>query len=155
MRRIFYFVLSAILFIQITACQTYSSVSFELEFEESAMAKKEDGQWKKVSDQVFQKGDIVGMVLLNVSGFKKDDSGKNWVELGVEIKDSEGNIVLSQEDLLGEAGKKVMENNTEESLIGLVDTSKELEPGKYHFKLKVYDKIGGGKIESTRSFTLK
>jgi len=155
MRKIFYFVLSVMLLIQITGCQTYTSVSLGLKFEKSIMAKEVDGQWHKVSDQVFQKGDIVGLVLLNVSGFKKDDGGKNWVELGVEIKDSEGNVVLSQEDLLGEAGKKEMENNVEESLVGFVDTNKELEPGKYHFKLKVYDKIGGGTIESTRSFDLE
>ena len=83
MRRILCFVLSILLLIQITACQTYSSISLGLKFEESAMAKKEDAM-VKVSDQVF-KGDIVGMVLLNVSGSKK----RQWKELGglgVEIK---------------------------------------------------------------------
>jgi len=143
-----------LLIAQLAAC-IETSVSLGLSFEKSIIAKKVDGKWQPVENQKFKKGDKIGLVLLNVSGFKKDKNGLNWMDLDVEVKDSNGKIILTQTGLLGESGRMDFKNNVAESPVGSFVTNNTIASGKYNIKVTVHDKIGGGKTENSRSFQLE
>lgn len=149
------FSLCVLLTIQLTGCRTETSLSTGLSFKNSILAKKVDGSWSEVTDAKFAKGDTVGLVLLNVSGFKKGEDGLNWMDIDVELQDSNGTVVSIDKGLLGESGKMVLENNIAESPVGSFYTSTDIPSGKYNIKVTVYDRIGGGKVVCSKSFYIE
>ena len=126
-----------------------------LQIEKSVLAKKAGGTWHPVKDASFQKGDVVGLIFLNVRGFEKGKDGLNWMDLDIEVKSSEGEVILEQSDMLGEKGHVKMKNNLAESPVGSFNTTPEMESGKYTIKLTVKDKVGGDIASESKSFTLE
>ena len=156
MRKIFLFVtISIFIILQLTGCKTETSLSLGLSYEDAVLAKKVDGSWNAVKDTKFAKGDTVGLVLLNVSGFKKGEDGLNWMDIDVEVKDTEGKIILDEKGLLGDSGKMELENNIAKSPVWSFATNSDLASGKYNIKVTVHDKIGGGKVMKSMSFNLE
>jgi hypothetical protein len=135
-------------------CQE-TSTSFGLEIEDTVLAKKEAGTWQPVKEAKFKKGDEIGLVLLNVKGFKKGKDGLNRIDLDVQVKGPDGEIILEKKNILGEAGHVNLKNNIAESPVGSFSTTPELESGKYTIKVTIKDKIGGGSASTSKSFTLE
>ena len=149
------FSISILVILQLVGCRTQTTLNVGLSFEDSVLAKQVDGKWNVVKDTKFAKGDTIGLILLNVSGFKKGDDGLNWMDIDVEAKDSEGKVILDQKGLLGESGKMELENNIAKSPVGNIVTTDKFPAGKYDIKVTVHDKIGGGKAVNSRSFFIE
>lgn len=126
-----------------------------LTIQDSALAKRGAETWKRAKDGTFQKGDMVGLVLLNVSGFEKGDDGLNRMDLDIEVKGPDGEIISAKSDILGEEGHANLENNTAESPIGTFNTTPELESGEYTIELTVKDKVGKSRASRRKTFTLE
>jgi len=137
------------------ACRGSSSLSVGLSAEDIVLAIKTDGQWDVVESNVFQRGDIIGLVMLNVSGFKKGDDGLNWMEIDLQVKGPDGEVVLDEKELLGEAGHIDMENNTAESPLGSFYTQDDMPTGEYVMKVTLYDKVGKGNIAHSEKIIIE
>lgn len=136
-------------------CQVETSTSFGLEIQDSVLAKKEADGWQPVSDEAFKKGDVVGLVLMNVKGFEKGDDGLNKMDLDVKVKGPNSEVILDKKDMLEAAGHVDLENNIAKSPVGSFSTSSEMESGKYTIKVTIRDEIGGGSASKSKSFTLQ
>lgn len=73
----------------------------------------------------------------------------------MEVTDPDGKVILSEAGLLGDAGHIALENNSAGSPYGSCTNTAELAPGKYKFKLTIYDKIGNGRASQNAFFTLE
>lgn len=143
------------LIILFPACRASTSLSVGLSPDDTVLAIKTDDQWQVVDSNVFQRGDIIGLVMLNVSGFKKGEDGLNWMDIDLEVKGPDGAVILDEKELLGEAGHIDMENNTAESPLGSFYTTEELEPGEYVMKVTLYDKVGKGSTSHSEKIILE
>lgn len=133
-----------------------TSTSLGLTIENSCFATvDEEGLLNPVETDVFKRGEEINFVLINVKTFKKGEDGLNWFDIDMEISDIDGNTVLSAEELLGENGHLNLENNTAESPYAILSQTQNLQPGKYRFKVKIYDKVGNGKATKSKVFTLE
>jgi hypothetical protein len=137
------------------ACRASTSLSVGLSVDDAVLAAKTDDQWQVVEDNVFQRGDIIGLVMLNVSGFKKGEDGLNWMDLDLVVKGPDGAVILDEKELLGEAGHIDMPDNTAKSPVGSFYTTDELEPGDYVIKVTLYDKVGKGSTTHTKKIILE
>jgi len=127
-----------------------------LTIEKHVFAKtNESGNLNQVDNPVFNIGEEVNYVLINVSGFKKGDDGLNWFDLDMEVTNEADSLILDQKGLLGEGGHIDLPDNIAESPYGIFSTSSVLRPGKYRIKLTITDKIGSGKASSSSTFVLK
>lgn len=135
---------------------TAQSAGNKLTVKGATLAKKDSkGKIIPIKDGVFKRGEDIHLVLVEVGKFKKGKDGKNWLDMGIQVKDPKGNVVLSKPSLLGEKGRRVLENDVASSPYGTVNTTATTPPGKYEISLTVYDKVGGGNITASTSFNLK
>jgi hypothetical protein len=146
----------ALMSIVLISC-TSTSTSKLISIEDHTFARTGDGdQLVTVDDPaVFKRGDAVHLILQNVGPFKKDDAGLNWFDLDMEITGPDGVILLSQTGMLGDGGHIALEKNRAKSPYATFTTTPDIAPGKYKFKLTIYDKIGSGKASLTGIFTLE
>lgn len=109
-----------------------------------------------VNEPVFAvKGEQVIMVLEKVGKFK-DSKGKHWFDLDIFVEASDGKRVFSREKYLGDAGKgKLSGGILERYNVAINPGPMGFSPGKYTFKVIVYDKIGGQEATVTKEFVLK
>lgn len=145
------------LFFLITNCsKTDTSTSFLISVEDSLFARTgADGNLVRADSNVFKRGEVVNLVLLNVGKFKKGEDGKHWFDIDMEVTGPKGEVILSKQGLLGENGHILLPNDTAESPYGIFSTTEELEPGIYKMRLTIYDRVGKGKATVTKSFTLE
>lgn len=136
---------------------TSNSTSKLISIEDYTFALSGDGdQLIPIDDPaVFKRGDAVHLVLLYVGPFKKGDDGLNWFDLDMEIIGPDDTILLSQTGMLGDAGHVALVNNMAKSPYATYTTTSDIAPGKYKFKLTIYDKVGNGKASQTAAFTLE
>jgi len=135
---------------------TSSSTSLLIGIDDYSFARTgEDGRPVTIDDPVFQRGEDVHLVLLNVGPFKKDDEGLHWIDMDMEITGPDGTVVLAANNLLGENGHLTLENNYAPTPYATFSTTTDLTPGKYKFKAVIYDKVGSGKATQTATFTLE
>jgi hypothetical protein len=146
----------ALISVVLISC-TSTSTSRLISIEDHTFARTGDGdQLIPIDDPaVFRKGDAVHLVLQNVGPFKKDDTGLNWFDLDMEIINPDGRILLSQTGMLGDGGHIALKNNRAASPYATFHTTPDITPGKYKFKLTIYDKIGSGKATLTAIFTIE
>lgn len=134
---------------------TETSTSYGLDYDDAFIGIIDSsGAIVPSEDNVFNIGDDVYLVFTNVGTFKRGEDDKNWIEMDIEVKDSSGNIVFSEQDMLGEGGHVFLENDVAPAPYGVISTN-EMEPGKHTMKETIRDKIGSGKITSSIEFTLK
>jgi hypothetical protein len=114
----------------------------------------EDKTLRPVSGDEFERGQVAGLVLRNVSGFEKGPDGKHWFDLSLRIEDAQGRVLFMQEGLLGEGGRGVLPDGIAESPFTYVDTGK-LAPGRYSVELGIYDRLGNGKATARRALVVK
>lgn len=153
---LFRFLCVALMSAELISC-TSTSTSKLISIEDYTFAITGDGdQLITVDDPaVFKRGDAVHLVLLYVGPFKKGDDGLNWFDLDMEITGIDDAILLSQTGLLGDGGHVALVNNMAKSPYATWTTTADIAPGKYKFKLTIYDKIGSGKATRTATFTLE
>ena len=142
-------------FLMMGGCQLETSTSSGLEIQDTVLAKKEADLWQPVPEAIFKKGDTIGIVLLNVKGFKKGDDGLNWLDIDVEVKDPANELILDEKDILGEAGHVNLVDNIAKSPVGYFTTPLESASGKYLLKVTIKDKVGGGEASVSKSFVLE
>jgi hypothetical protein len=114
-----------------------------------------DGKLEPVDENIFKRGENVNLVLLNVKGFKKSSDGKNKFDMDIQVKDSEGKIILSQNNLLGMEGHRDLPGNVARTPYGVFKTSSQLAPGNYTITLTLYDRIGAGVVTKNKTVTLQ
>ncbi len=143
--------------VMLASCSTSTSTSKLISIDDYTFARQGDGdQLATMSNPaVYKRGEVVHLVLFNVGPFKKDDSGLNWFDIDVEITDPDGGILLSEAALLGDGGHLVLENDMASSPEGTFSSTPEMKPGKYRFKMTIYDRIGKGRATQTATFTLE
>ncbi len=146
----------ALMSVVLISC-TSTSTSKLISIEDYTFARTGDSDQLVAVDNpaVFKRGDAVHLVLQNVGPFKKADDGLNWFDLDMEITGPDGVILLSQTGMLGDGGHVALENNRAKSPFATCTTTPDVVPGKYKFKLTIYDKIGSGKATQTAIFTLE
>lgn len=128
----------------------------ELSVEEVLLAKGTGQDLQPVQEPVFQRGETVNMVLLNVSQFEKDAAGKHSFNIDMQVEDPDGKVIFDQQELLGEQGQGIeLANNTAESPYGYFKTTPQMKPGEYTLTLTIYDDIGGGSVTKTETVTLQ
>jgi len=149
--------LIALILVILFSCSTSTSTSKLITIDDYSFARSaNDDQLETIGiPAVYERGETVHFVLFNVGPFKKDDSGLNWFDIDVEITGPDGNILLSETGLLGDGGHLALENDIASSPEGTFSSTPEMAPGKYKFKMTIYDRIGKGRATQTASFTLK
>jgi hypothetical protein len=150
------FLSMALMLIPLISC-TSTSTSKLISIGDHTFARTGDGDKLVPIDDpaVFKRGEAVHLVLQNVGPFKKGDDGLNWFDLDMEITGPDNVILLSQTGMLGDGGHLALENNMAKSPYATCTTTPDVAPGKYKFKLTIYDKIGSGKATETATFTLE
>jgi len=149
------FLFPALIAVAIVSC-TSTSTSKLISIEDYTFARSDStGQLITIDNPVFQRGEPVHMVLLNVGSFKEDDDGLNWFDIDMEVTGPDDAVVISATALLGDNGHLDLENNRASSPYATFSTTDELVPGNYKFKMTIYDKIGSGKATQTAKFTLE
>lgn len=155
MKNFFCVLLGIILLLSLTSCQTSTSFSKGLTVEETLLAKLNGDTWERANDDKFQKGDTIALFFLNVSGFKKDSEGLNWIDIDVEVKGPNGSIILDEKGLLGNSGHIALVDNIAESPYGSFNTDSTIDSGRYVIKVTIHDKIGKGKTVASKSFVIE
>jgi hypothetical protein len=126
-----------------------------LAFERTVLARStKSGSLEAVDDGVFNQGDVVHMVLVNVRGFQAGEDGRHWYDMDVVITGPDGNVVLSGQDVLGETGHVALPDGVASTPYANM-RSAGAPPGKYTFTITIRDKIGGGSATATREFVIR
>jgi len=129
-----------------------------LRIEKSILGIKnpQTGKIDPVSEPVFAQGDIIALELINVGKFKKGSDGLHHFDMDMQIKNSTRRVISSKRGLLGEEGHLLLPDDIAERPSGSINTNVvSLQPGQYSIKLTIYDKVGGGRATSSKTFTLR
>jgi hypothetical protein len=127
-----------------------------LNYEKPVFARvHEDGTIDFLDDPVYVRGEPVHFALMKVGPFEKDEEGKNWVDMDMLVIGPDGDVAMKKENLLGTGGHLVLENDTAPSPSGVYVPTRDVKIGNYTIELKIYDKIGGGEVSDSGTFTLK
>lgn len=128
----------------------------ELNVEQVLLAKGSGDNLQPVEEPVFQRGETVNMVLLNVGKFEKDPAGKNSFNIDMQVEDPDGKVIFDQSKLLGEQGQGIeLTNDTADSPYGYFQSTAQMQPGEYTLTLTIYDEVGGGSVTKTETVTLQ
>ena len=103
---------------------------------------------------VYQRGEPVHFALVNVGPFKRDEEGKNWVDMDLLVKDPAGNVAMKKEHLLGNGGHLKLDNDTAPSPDGVYVPGLNVKLGKYFVSIRIYDRIGGGEVSDSGTFEI-
>lgn len=149
--------LIALIPVILVSCSTSTTTSKLISIDDYTFARTGNGDQLETIGipAVYKRGETVHFVLINVGPFKKDDSGLNWFDIDVEITGPDGGILLSEPGLLGDGGHLALENDIASSPEGTFSSTPEMAPGKYKFKITIYDRIGKGRATQTATFTLE
>jgi hypothetical protein len=137
----------------ISGCgQVETETSFGLSIDDSYFAEiGPNGELIPISDPAYSSGEKVVYALENIGKFEKGNDGLHWLDLDMEVKDSEGNVIYLQRGMLGEGGHVLLNNDIASSPYGAFELADE-QPGTYNIKLTVHDLVGGGSASSSSTF---
>ena len=107
-----------------------------------------------VKEPVFKRGENVYYVMFNVGPFEEGEDGKHWMDVDMQIRGPDKELVLQQENLLGEKGRLYFPEGYAKSPFGAYETTTALKPGRYEMTLSIYDRIGKGVVTKINSFEL-
>ncbi|GAB4294604.1 MAG: hypothetical protein Kow0068_19400 [Marinilabiliales bacterium] len=114
-----------------------------------------NGEFEYVSDDLFNKGETIYLMLFDVSGFKPGKDNLHSLDIDMAIKDAKGNEIYSEKGMLGENGHVSLPNNTAANPYVSYNIPSDLQSGEYSFYVKIYDNIGGGYASVSKKFTVK
>ena len=141
----------------LTACSTQSSTEVGgLSFEGYTFGRSTaDQQIEATETTAFAPGDQIHLILKNVGPFQAGEDGKHRLDMDLEIKNADREIIFEQSDILGEAGVTELEQGIADTPYGTFHSGADLPTGKYTIKLTIHDKVGGGYVSQKASFTLE
>ncbi len=116
--------------------------------------KNAEGKIDLLEDPVFQRGEIVNLVVLNAGTFQKDATGKHRFDIDLVVLDPNDTVALDQKDMLGENGYTVLENDIASSPYAMFYSTIEMEAGTYIMKLTLRDLNAQQEFTVTKSFKL-
>ena len=122
-----------------SSCETSVS-TLGLKADDAFFARMgDDGEFVPVDDGIFQRGESVYFVLVNVGKFKKGDDGLHRMATDFEIYDPEGDVIFSLKDYLGEVFEQhgTLPNDIAPSPYGELVTHTVLEPGRYRLSMTI------------------
>lgn len=102
----------------------------------------------------FYTGETVAMLLLGVGPFRRGPDGRHWFDMDVRVVGPSGKVVFSAQGYLGENGHIPLENDTADSPYAFFGGTDRMPPGQYAFQIAIYDRIGSGRAEVSRTFEL-
>jgi len=149
------FALTLFLTLILTACKMDTSSSVGLSIEDSELARITNNEIFSATDKTFSRGEDVHYILYNVGEFTRGDDGLCWLEMDLEVTDEDGEVVFTQDSLLGENGKVALEGGYAGSPYATFTTSEQMDPGTYRIKVKIYDRLGKGRSSVSTTFDLQ
>jgi len=141
--------------LQATAVQSFT-LAPGLAYGDAVFARMdEQDKLNPVEAAVFQRGEAVHFVLINVGLFKKGPDGKHAFDIDMDVKNPDGQAVLTQKDMLGENGHILLADDVAESPYVTFQSSLSLPAGAYTMQMTVRDLIGKTDVTVKKSFALK
>jgi len=141
-----------LIFLALFGCS--KSPSDQLIYENAVFAvESSDGSLQVLENKTYERETVVYLALTNVKGFQKDTDGLNKFDINVEIS-KDGNVIVSNGNLLGEKGKLNLENNIAKSPYGTFTSDNTLEAGTYSFKITIKDLVIGKEVTTVENFEL-
>jgi len=153
MHKIQYILVFVLLSIFVTGCGT--SVSYGLFFEESHIVTEIDGKIDSAGRITFEKGEKVGLALLDVGKFKQGEDGLHFMGMDFLVTGPNNEVIIDDIDVLGERGHVPLTQGISPIIHAMFTTESSMESGNYRLKITVYDKIGGGSTSVTELIILK
>ncbi|MGB5984805.1 MAG: hypothetical protein WBG37_05820, partial [Desulfobacterales bacterium] len=109
-----------------------------------------------VEPPIFFSGETVALLMLNVGPFTPGSDGRHWFDMDLKLATEKGDLLYSQQGVLGTAGHGVLPDGRAQSPYAYFDRTRDLPPGKYLATLRIYDKIDTQRrAEVKRPFILK
>ncbi len=115
----------------------------------------EQNKLNPVEAAVFQRGEAVHFVLINVGLFKKGPDGMHAFDIDMDVKNPDGQAVLTQKDMLGENGHILLADDIAGSPYVTFQSSLALPAGTYIMQMTVRDLIGKTDVTVKKPFALK
>ena len=140
-----------------TPIKTSTPIKNRLTLDRSYLGKEnKDGSISNIDTGEFKRGENIYFVLVNVGKFEKNQDGENWIDIDLIVKNNKNKVVVSRQNMLGEKGKTVLENDTALSPYGKININpKTVKSGKYTITITIYDKVSGAKLSQTKNLILK
>ena len=121
--------------------QQQSNIPAKLHIEDYDFSVKDNFKFIPYNKAIYQRGDEVYLVLKNVGPFARGTDSLNRADMKMEIFNALGEKVIIQENLFGERGHADFNNDTLKKPFAVFRTDNTNEPGKYTFKVTIYDLI--------------
>jgi hypothetical protein len=115
----------------------------------------EQNKLNPVEAAVFQRGEAVHFVLINVGLFKKGSDGKHAFDIDMDVNNPDGQSVLSQKAMLGENGHIVLDNDIAGSPYVTFQSALTMPAGTYTLQMTVRDLIAETSVSVKKPFELK
>jgi hypothetical protein len=115
----------------------------------------EQNRLTPVESPVFQRGEAVHFVFLNVGLFKKGADGKHAFDIDMDVWNPAGQSVLTRKKMLGENGHLLLENDIAGSPYVTFESALTLPAGTYTIQMTVRDLVAGTAVTQKRPFQLK
>lgn len=133
------------------------SLNKRLFFEQAYLGREnKDGSLSPVANSVFNRGENIYFVLMNVGKFAKDIEGINWIDIDLIVKNNRDKVIITKQSMLGERGRTILQDDMAVSPYGKINISPKLaRAGKYKITIIIYDKISGAKLTQTKNLILK
>ena len=113
------------------------------------------GRMTPVENPTFSRGEIVGLIFINVGKFKKGPDGHHNFNIDMEVENSDGKQIFQGKEMLGKSGHLLLKDDIAQTPHGKFYTSIEMDPGIYRMTVSIYDKISGERLSVTKPFRLK
>ena len=140
----------------IGGCKVETTKSLGLSAKDAVFAEvNEAGKLVPVTDSVFERGDKIALVMMEVKTFKLGEDGKHWMDMDMEVTGPDGEVVLSGEGIFGEKGHIVLQNGIAKNPYGTFPSTLDNEPGEYRIKVTIKDRVGGGSVSKSKALTLE
>jgi hypothetical protein len=132
------------------------TLSSGLSYGDAVLARMdEQNRLNPVESPVFQRGEAVQFVFLNVGLFKKGADGKHAFDIDMDVRNPGGQSVLTKKNMLGENGHLLLEKDIAGSPYVTFESALTLPAGTYTIQMTVRDLVAGTDVTVKRPFQLK
>lgn len=108
---------------------------------------------QEIVNDSYKVGDTVQFFLMNVEGLEQGSDGLYHFDMDVSVKDSSGNVVFEQKELLKEAGHLKLQDGKLKSPMVSIETA-SYPAGKYFAVVTIYDQNSDKSATAEKTFGL-
>jgi hypothetical protein len=127
-----------------------------LSYGDAIFARMDDqNRLSPVEAAVFQRGEAVHFVFLNVGLFKKGADGKHAFDVDMDVKGPEGQSLLVRKAMLGENGHLLLKNDIAVSPYVTFESALTLAAGTYTIQMTIHDLVAKTDVSVKKPFQLK